>query len=213
VKTFAELQERDLHLLDAVPSMIWVADTEGRSVFNNTALLAFTGQSCDEARGDGWLKMVHEQDLGHFGTIRSILLRQPRDFYFEFRVRRSDGEYRWVLNQCAPLLRGERFVGFIGVYTDITALKRARAKRGRKGHDPDVLPLAPREFEVLRLIAGGNPIKQIAQILKISAKTVEATLARVRRKTGIRSIAGLTKYAIQHGIVEHWSSPDLVDAP
>jgi len=198
-----EFHKTDLFFLDAVPSMVWVADAEGQSVFNNRALLAFTGQSCDEARGKGWLKTVHEEDLRHFSAIKSIMLRRPKDFGFEFRVHRSDGEYRWVLNKRAPLLIDERFVGFIGVYTDITALKRVGARRDRKGHEPDVLPLAPRELEVLQLVADGNPIKQIAHILRISAKTVEATQARVRRKTGIRTIAGLTKYAIALGLVEH----------
>jgi len=60
--------------------------------------------------------------------------------------------------------------------------------------------LAPREREVLQLIAEGGKVKEIASILGVSPKTVENHKARIMEKLGTRSTAGLTKYAIREGI-------------
>jgi len=61
--------------------------------------------------------------------------------------------------------------------------------------------LTRREREVLRLVASGSSIKEIAAALKISTKTVEFHKARIGNKLGIRGTAGLTKYAINEGLL------------
>ncbi len=63
-----------------------------------------------------------------------------------------------------------------------------------------VTVLTPREREVLQLIAEGNSTKKTAEILTVSAKTVESHRRQIMRKLGIYSVAGLTKYAIRNGI-------------
>ncbi len=60
--------------------------------------------------------------------------------------------------------------------------------------------LTPREREILQLIAEGRSTKEIASALHVSIKTVETHRQHVMEKLGIRSIAGLTKYAIREGI-------------
>lgn len=63
--------------------------------------------------------------------------------------------------------------------------------------DPD---LAPREREVLQLLAEGKSTQQIARLLHISVKTVETHRRRTGQKLGIRTVAELTKYAIREGL-------------
>ena len=63
-------------------------------------------------------------------------------------------------------------------------------------------PLTPRQREVLQLIAEGKSTKDIAIALKISAKTVEFHRASIAEILGLRSVADLTRYALQHGITQ-----------
>jgi DNA-binding NarL/FixJ family response regulator len=67
--------------------------------------------------------------------------------------------------------------------------------------------LSPRQREVLRLMADGHSTREIAQLLRISVKTVEAHRGEMMRRLGIRHVAGLTRYAVRVGLV----APDLPD--
>jgi DNA-binding NarL/FixJ family response regulator len=69
--------------------------------------------------------------------------------------------------------------------------------------------LSPRQREVLRLIADGRSTREIAQLLRISVKTVEAHRGELMRRLGIRHVAGLTRYAVRVGLVP----PDLPAPP
>jgi len=62
--------------------------------------------------------------------------------------------------------------------------------------------LSPRQIEVLRLIAGGLATREIAQRLEVSGKTVEAHRAELMRRLGIRTVAGLVRYALRASLVE-----------
>jgi len=63
-------------------------------------------------------------------------------------------------------------------------------------------PLSARELEVLRLVAGGRSNKQIATELGISRRTVESHRESLMRKLGIRTVAGLTRFALEQGLLE-----------
>lgn len=64
-------------------------------------------------------------------------------------------------------------------------------------------PLTTREREVLQLVAEGRTTRQIAQILGLSPKTVDSHRDHIMKKLNIRTVAGLTKYAIQEGLTSH----------
>jgi DNA-binding NarL/FixJ family response regulator len=72
--------------------------------------------------------------------------------------------------------------------------------RGPSGSHRSVL--TSREKEVLRLVAEGRSIKEIATELEVSAKTVETHRANISNKLGARSLADLVRCAIRHGIVD-----------
>ncbi len=76
-------------------------------------------------------------------------------------------------------------------------------QQGRGATKRDLLAtLSPRQREVLRLIAEGRTTKQIAQVLKISVKTVETHRAQLMERLGIHDVAGLVRYAIIVGLIE-----------
>jgi len=86
--------------------------------------------------------------------------------------------------------------------TAALAERLASALNGGTGHGAPHEALSPRELQVLRLIAGGKTVKEIAAELALSAKTVGTYRARIAEKTGLGSNVELTRYAFQHGLTQ-----------
>lgn len=102
-----------------------------------------------------------------------------------------------LLEAIRAVAAGRRFLGRDVEEAEQVGLANARARRP----DPTQAPrLTEREREVLQLIAEGRRSKEIGAILGMSVRTVETHRARIMRKLGIRSVAGLTKYALRHRI-------------
>lgn len=96
------------------------------------AWLEFTGFSADQAKGDGWSRVVHAEDLARWldSCVRAFDAREP--FEVEYRMRRHDGEYRWVLDRAAPMYAGDGlFLGYVGACVDIHERKRAEHSLAR----------------------------------------------------------------------------------
>ncbi len=104
---------------------------------------------------------------------------------------------RDLVEACRASLRGEAFL----YPPAVKALMRERMSRDAEG-DGSFEPLTPREVEILKLIAEGNTSREIAELLVISAKTVERHRANILEKLGLRGRVELTRYAIRRGLVE-----------
>jgi len=92
------------------------------------------------------------------------------------------------------LLVGGKYV------TAALAERLADALNGGEGNGAPHEALSPRELQVLRLIADGRTVKQIADELSLSAKTIGTYRARIAVKTGLGSNVELTRYAFRHGL-------------
>lgn len=121
-----EAQRQTLQSLDtmanASPVLMWTSGLDGGCDWFNRSWLAFTGRSLEEERGSGWAAGVHPEDHARcLDTYRGAFeARQP--FSMEYRLRRHDGEYRWLLDQGQPRNDADGvFVGYIGSCLDITA--------------------------------------------------------------------------------------------
>ncbi len=111
-------------MADAAPVLIWMSGTDKRFSYFNKRWLEFTGQQIETELGDGWAERVHPNDLpGCLATyVESFDARNP--FQMEFRLRRHDGAYRWVLDHGIPLTTPQgTFTGYIGSCIDITEIK------------------------------------------------------------------------------------------
>lgn len=115
-------------LVEQAPIMIWRANTEAQCDYFNDRWLDFTGRSLAEELGDGWAAGVHAEDLDQcLRTYRAAFDRRE-PFEMEYRLRRHDGEYRWVLDRGAPVTDANgRFAGYIGSCIDVTDRVNARA--------------------------------------------------------------------------------------
>jgi PAS domain S-box-containing protein len=123
--------ERFRLMANAAPVLIWIADSSKSRNWFNKGWLEFTGRTPEEEAGFGWTQNVHEDDLAHClqSYAEGFDGRQP--FRSEYRLRRSDGEPRWITEQVAPLFEGNdrSFSGFIGSCVDITESRRLQAER------------------------------------------------------------------------------------
>ena len=125
-----ESEARFRTMADSAPVMIWLGDANGQAEWFSRSWLEFTGKSLDEQVGDGFAASIHPEDLDQVVASYAGYAARREPFRLELRLRRSDGEYRWLLNSGTPRLTpaGE-FAGYIGSCIDITELKNVEMER------------------------------------------------------------------------------------
>jgi PAS domain S-box-containing protein len=120
-------------LADAAPVLIWIAGPDAGCIWFNRRWLAFTGRTLEQEAGDGWTESVHPDDLtACVGTYRQAFAARA-EFEMEYRLRRHDGEYRWVIDRGVPWHTETGFAGYVGSAVDVTGVKRAEAKADEQG--------------------------------------------------------------------------------
>ena len=107
---------------ERILSMTWRARPDLSCEFASPAWLEYTGCTLEQALGDGWTHAVHPDDLARWRDTCRRAADQRQPFEIEYRLRRRDGEYRWVLDRAAPQYSQEDFVGYAGSCTDIEEL-------------------------------------------------------------------------------------------
>jgi PAS domain S-box-containing protein len=167
-RSLQESEERFRTMANSAPVLLWMSGPDKLCNFFNQGWLAFTGRSLEQELGTGWTQGVHPDDLQHcLETYESAFdARQP--FEMEYRLRRHDGEYRWILDAGAPRTAASgEFLGYIGSALDIT---------DRKGTEESNRALA----HVQRLAIIGELTAAIAHELKqpLSAIMSNADAAR-----------------------------------
>jgi two-component system sensor kinase FixL len=122
-----ESEARFRTMADVAPAMIWMSGTDKLCTFVNKGWLDFTGRPLEQQLGNGWAESVHCEDLDGCLEVyvSSFDARQP--FTMEYRLRRKDGEYRWVVDNGGPRFAPDgTFLGYIGSCIDITERKQAQ---------------------------------------------------------------------------------------
>jgi len=124
-ESLRESENRFRTMADSAPMLIWMSDTNAFCEYFNKRWLEFTGRSLEQELGNGWAEGVHAEDKERCLKIylHSFNARQP--LTMEYRLRRCDGEYRWVLDNGVPRFESDgTFVGYIGSCIDITEQKK-----------------------------------------------------------------------------------------
>lgn len=154
-----------------------MVDSEGACIYVNPAWTTFTGQSQEEALGDGWQEVIHPRDLQHCIRVLTYGVTNAISAQAEFRFKHQNDGYQWFSACGKPLLRLD------GNYDSYTCRLEAIQAPERRNLDGTVYHLTDREREVLTLIAMGKTSDEVGTILDLSRRTVDSHVAAAIEKT------------------------------
>jgi two-component system sensor kinase FixL len=118
-----ESESRFQIVADAAPVLIWMSGVDKLCTFFNKPWLDFTGRSIEQELGNGWAEGVHQDDLKRCREVYTSAFDARQPFVMQYRLRRNDGEYRWISDQGVPRYDPQgRFAGYIGSCVDVTEL-------------------------------------------------------------------------------------------
>jgi formate hydrogenlyase transcriptional activator len=124
VEALGGSEERFRIIANSAPVMLWMSGRDKLCSFVNQSWLAFTGRTIEQEQGEGWASGVHPEDLNRCLEIYCNAFDAHVEFQMEYRLRRHDGTYRWILDFGVPRFepRGV-FQGYVGSCLDITDRK------------------------------------------------------------------------------------------
>ena len=124
--TLRESEQRFRIMADGLPLMIWAHDAQGQLQFINRAYCEFFGVTPEQVAGPNWQPLVHPDDVAAYAGEFLACVRNRRPFFAEARVRRFDGEWRWIESRGQPRFSASgEFLGMVGTSPDVTERKRS----------------------------------------------------------------------------------------
>ncbi len=191
---------------DTAPVMLWMAGPRRQFEWFNVAWELFSGRSVDDLRHEGWLSLVHPEDAERCRGIYEASSEARHPYTLDYRMRRHDGLYRWVLENGLPRFDAQgTFAGYTGSVLDIHERKQfeerlaertlaLRLAERRQGSFLALLshelrnPLAPiaNAASVLRSLEEGNPVlvrlreileRQVGRLSRLVEELIEVTRA------------------------------------
>jgi len=204
-----------VRLLEAAPVLIWSAGLDRANDWFSPSWTSFTGRRSDDLLGDGWTRSVHPEDLDRCLGIRATSFEARAPFSMDYRLRRHDGEYRWMLDNGVPRFGNDgAAIGFVGSCVDIHERKeleeslaertqQLRLAERRQGQFLGMLshelrnPLAPiaNAASVLRTLEHTNPIlvrlreileRQVGRLRHLIEELIDVTRAAQGQITLVR---------------------------
>ena len=177
-----ESEKRFRLMADTTPALIWMCDKEGTVTYLNDRRINFTGRDSATGFEDAWSAFIHPDDVQSVQAANKRALEQQKEFSKEYRLRRRDGVYRWMLDIAAPRVNEDgSFAGFVGSAADITDQKLAqealekiggklieaqeeeRSRIARELHDDICQRLALLSMELEQANRGSNGSGQLAE--------------------------------------------------
>ena len=170
-RSLKESEDRFRRMAHSAPVLLWMAGPDKLCNFFNQGWLDFTGRSLEQELGNGWVESVHPQDVN--GCVAAYFAgfdaRMP--FEIEYRLRRHDGEYRWVFDKGVPRYGADgSFAGFIGSAIDITERKRAEESNRALEHAQRLAVMG----ELTAAIA--HEVRQPMSAIQLDAQTAQKLL-------------------------------------
>ena len=108
-------------IVETAPNLIWRSGLDAKCYYFNKTWLEFTGRTYEQEYGDGWAEGVHPEDLERCVQIYLDNFNKRTPFEMEYRLRRYDGEWRWINDRGVPAVdENGVFSGFIGSCLDVT---------------------------------------------------------------------------------------------
>ena len=219
-KLLRENEQNYRTLADSAPALIWASGTDKLCNYFNQPWLKFTGRTLEQELGNGWAEGVHPDDLQHCLDVYLSAFDRREPFSMEYRLRRHDGEFRWLRDDGCPRYDSDgNFIGYIGYLMDITERKRAESALVRHARD---LGERVKEIECLHDITNLllNKETSLEQVLEACVRRIPPawldpahTCARIRlgeqtfesasfRETEWKLAAVISMHGIESGFVE-----------
>ena len=149
-----------LTLFEEFPALIWRANTAAECDWFNKTWLEFTGRTMEQEYGNGWAEGVHPDDLRRCVDIWNENFSARTPFVMDYRLRRNDGDYRWIRDYGRPFDGPDgEFHGFIGACYDIQDLRTLTAELEHQATHDALTGVGNRrafEAEISRAIASAG---------------------------------------------------------
>ena len=147
-----ESEQRFRNMADTAPVMIWISGPDKLCTYFNKQWLDFTGRTIEQELGNGWAEGVYRDDFDRCLEIYNSAFDRKEPFRMEYRLRRADGQFRWVYDSGTPRFSSDRqFLGYIGSCIDIADRKEAedavRATKDELRLIADALPVLVSEVD------------------------------------------------------------------
>jgi PAS domain S-box-containing protein len=161
-------EERFRSLADNAPVLIWMSGLHNEAVYFNKPWLDFTGRSLEEEHGFGWIESIHPDDRERCVDTCDAAFARREPLAMQFRLRRYDGAYRWILDNGVPYFGADgAFSGYVGSCVDITPRKLAEEELEQAGRRKD-------EFLAMLGHELRNPLAPIGMAVDIMRKRAPA---------------------------------------
>ncbi len=194
------------NIANTAPVMIWIADVEGLFSFVNEVWLNYSGKKIGDHLGMNWLRDVHPEDQEKLLSKYGDVFRSRKPFTFEFRLKRKDGKYEWMIIKGTPRFNSENiFMGFIGSCTNINAQKEYEEKI--KKVNAELLEINKSKDKFFSIISHDlrSPLGGLMQILEILTESYD-TLEEAEKLEIINEAADTSRntFALMENLLE-WS--------
>ncbi|WP_228060489.1 MULTISPECIES: PAS domain S-box protein [unclassified Coleofasciculus] len=173
-----ESEARFRQMADTAPILIWMSSPDKLCNYFNKGWLNFTGRTLEQELGKGWSEAVHPDDLQQCLGNYTTAFDKRQEFTMEYRLRRFDGEYRWIFDIGTPRFAPDgTFLGYIGSCVDINERKQAEEEivKLNQSHNRRIKELET----LLEVIPIGIGIAEDAQCHYIRANPPLAQLLRI----------------------------------
>ncbi len=187
-ESLRDSEDRFRNLADSAPVLIWISGLNKECTYLNGRWLEFTGRPRQNEIANAWTEGIHPEDLNRCLKVFREAFDVRKEFKMEYRRRRFDGEYRWLLDHGVPNIGSdERWRGYIGSCVDITERKEMENALALASRLPRENPSPVMRLKEGRIVNFANPAARSVMVHWRAALGDEAPATIVR--TAVQALA------------------------